>query len=1120
MSKDSQKPDTQMTDTQMTDEKIAELNAKLQGITTDSPQDPSSTPNDLKNTSDLPYPESGQHEQNQPELSLSTDTQMADEKIADEKIAELNAKLQNITMDSVQAPVSTVDSVESINESASFESAQLEKKPSEFTQSEEILIQDDVSQNFESQAEALSDNGVSDAINTSVTEGFKREEVEVKEVINETLDLSTEKSDTEKTDTNGSDLDTPNVSNTQSSAEEVETLTDSPSAESTSPEITQIDYSLATDETQAKATQSPAESTQENALPFVDNNIHAVDTPLPMPNTETAQTLPHSELDGEKPSEQEIPAPQVIPNEEHNKDTEFDEALAFPPTQEHEQEEKEELPPPPPQKVSFAQKIFAGCSYIALPLLLLLTLGLCAQQFFFPRDFWISEEVRLADVYMNMQSAGFSFKSFLQVSLNGEYFFHIGPLYFSLIWLFDAIPQINMPQAFFGANIVFSCFFILSTWLLARALQFNRQIAFAAGLITLSSIGFLGLSHYIQPLLVFSTFMNMAFLCFYRGWQKENGFFWLSFAFIFLACATFISAILSLALPVLAAIFYLTWTGKWKRLNGGDGIFGFLVYLTLIFIYLAYFYLTGQEEYLITLIQEYSIAPLSLDTYPSSTFLKSLALLPILAMPWMLAILFVNWIKVIINIPKSVKARKEKPAASWLVCLILSGIILFSLIKDNETFYLLCLLPALSILLAKAILNFSATSSRFFFGLMAMGLFLAGILAIMVEFHAYIFPYLPTSAFIPKEIPAFISVATTDTDFGLSALGGSLILFSIVLFSFTKRQFAGGASLILSLAFIISSQPFSLMVAPQLDILFSPKTQGEIFATHKAQGYEPASFGVYPHIYTYHYNTALAEQGSKKDGNTATYGNEKITHLNSQAELNTFISSNPKVILAIPVELWNALPQKQYSTLLQNQWLENKDIALTLWEAPQLEVDPPTVQEPAGEQIEEQTGEEAQEVPLTELGPSLESSEETTANEQVVPSETTQATESVEGSAPSEESISTEAPSETLSNEQTDAQPEAQAEAQTEIQAEENQPSAETASSPQESTDTPKTLPQVDKDLQDSMENTLLPQADVKEAQDSPEVMVSPEITTPQEVPSVDAPSVDAPSDEETPSNT
>ena len=131
--------------------------------------------------------------------------------------------------------------------------------------------------------------------------------------------------------------------------------------------------------------------------------------------------------------------------------------------------------------------------------------------------FWFSEEVRYADIYMNMLSSN----NFFSLTLNGHPYAETGPLYFILVWLLDAIPTINMPQAFFGSSILFAMLFVASTWILARGLGYSNKIAFTAGLILLSTFFLAGFTNYTRMDLLFAAFLNLSYVCFFRAWNKK-----------------------------------------------------------------------------------------------------------------------------------------------------------------------------------------------------------------------------------------------------------------------------------------------------------------------------------------------------------------------------------------------------------------------------------------------------------------------------------------------------------------------------------------------------------------------------------------------------------------------
>ncbi len=599
-------------------------------------------------------------------------------------------------------------------------------------------------------------------------------------------------------------------------------------------------------------------------------------------------------------------------------------------------------------EAGFSEKTFQVCAKLSLPFLVLLTLGLCLQQFFFPRDFWITEEVRLADVYMNLLAS----QNFFTLTLNGMPFVEAGPLYFTLIWLIDLIPQIEMPQAFFASSIIFTTFYIIVTWALARGLGFSKQIAFASGLIMLSSYSFLALTHYIQMDIIYATFTNLSFLFFYKAWKKENGFFSLSFAFVLMACAVLIKGPFSFVLLFVATILFLIWSGNLKRLNSGDGVLGFMAFLIIILAWVAYLYFNNDFLYLKEFIQTHILNPYKIDFANKQKYYYYLFGLALISLPWIFILIFVNWFNVLRNLGKTFRNRKTETNSSWLLCIIISGLIILSIQNDQTIINLLPLMPALAILFAKALLNLSAFSSRLFFAFLALILVLSGLFAILIEFQSYILPILPTTSFLPEKIPAYINTVTTNTYFGLTGFGVILLLFALILFKFTRRSLAGGSLIVFTLALILCTQPFNILVAPQLDKIFSPKNQAQTLAKYADQGYNVATYKIYPNIYTYYYNIARDSQN---------YPMESIINFSSENEVNDFLSTNPKVILAVPTSILEAMPNREHSEIIESAWLENREISLTIWDSPQLE----TIQTPSTSPIEEQeTLEESNETPV------------------------------------------------------------------------------------------------------------------------------------------------------------
>lgn len=568
-----------------------------------------------------------------------------------------------------------------------------------------------------------------------------------------------------------------------------------------------------------------------------------------------------------------------------------------------------------------AEKSFSLLSKIGLPVLILLTFALCGQQFLFPRDFWFSEEVRYADIYMNMLSSG----NFFSLTLNGHPYAETGPLYFILVWLLDTIPTINMPQAFFGASIIFSVLFTASTWLLARGLGYSAKTAFLSGLIVLSMFFLAGFTNYSRMDLLFASLINFSCLCFFRAWQKNSAPIWLIFAFLFLCLASLTGTLTAFVLPLIASVLFFLWTGKYKRINSADGIIGFLLALIIIFAWFSYLYLQGKADY-ITLIFEQQILQKITPAFAhkSEPFWYYLAGLPLALFPWIFVILFGAWGTWLKNTGKAFKARKTENAGAWLVLLIVTHIGILSLFADKSFACLVTVLPFFAILFAQSVHTFSPLRSRLFFALLSVITVLCGVFFILFEFHAYILDFLPNLWNLPKEIPAFIEVATTNTYFGLTAMGSLFIILGILLWYVVNRRFPCGSALIYSIGIIIAIQPLNLLIAPQLGTFLSTKNHAyEMAKAHAQHSAVPASFGIYPDVFTYYYNEGL-------DPNS--YSKATVANLRTVETLTDFLLSNDKVILAISKDDFENLPYKNEAIILDyKQWIENQYVILTLW---------------------------------------------------------------------------------------------------------------------------------------------------------------------------------------------
>ncbi len=569
---------------------------------------------------------------------------------------------------------------------------------------------------------------------------------------------------------------------------------------------------------------------------------------------------------------------------------------------------------------NIADNLFSFFAKLGLPILLLLSLLLCGQQILFPRDFWFAEEVRFADIYMNMLSSN----NFLMLTLNGQPYAETGPLYYYLVRFIDLIPAINMPQALLITTVLCFMLFTTSTWILTRGLGYSNNVAFGAGLITISCLAFASLSYYIRMDLLFVSLLNFSYFCFYRAWKKENAPIWLIFAFLFLALACLAQTLFFFILPFLASLCFFFWTGKLKRINSADGIIGFLLAMLIFFAWFGYIYMQGKADYISLILNQQILEFFALPNFSTINVYYFLLILPLAFLPFTFSFLFADWINWLKNIGTSIKNRKQDNATAWIFILFLCHLLLFIFFGQSLS-SIIAILALFSILSAKIIINFSELRGKLFFTLTAIFTLFLGISLILSEFQTYIFKFIPFAQDFVTKIPFVLFEANAHTSYGFATIGIILSILGLFLFIINKKNTAGGTLLLYTIGIIIAVQPITLLVTPQISSVLSPKTYAyEMANQHKTQNVTPVTLGIPANIFTYYYNEGLDPEN---------YQGKTISELPNIDALTDFLLSNETIILAIPEQEFKQISYKEEAIVLPyHQYIGTQKILLTLWQ--------------------------------------------------------------------------------------------------------------------------------------------------------------------------------------------
>ncbi len=470
-------------------------------------------------------------------------------------------------------------------------------------------------------------------------------------------------------------------------------------------------------------------------------------------------------------------------------------------------EKKDEKPaaPPPPPPLGIAEKIFftvGDIPALAIFCLILILLLQSSISILLPSVFF-AHELHLVEVYSDMQGMGQWFIPPATEHLQATF-----PAFFWFMALVDAIPltdTIFLPMVTSISMLIA----LMGVYTLGLCTGLGKRISFAAGLLSLVSIAFMGLGHCVSLDFFTAGLFSFALALLYRGWVNDSAPMSFMLGFFFTALATLSSGFLPLWTILISSIILIIWRGTFGRANKLDAVMGFGVLVVTFAIWLLIIIIGGgQEATTLDQLMQQMILPFTPPFWPlKPTWYYGISLLAIGLMPWIFLPLFVSWVKIFKNIMPSLKAaRKENSGPTWLYITFFVGTLL--LILSGETYISITLLPVLIVLLAKSLCNLSALGSRVFYAIFAFLTFVDALICLAIYFA-------PTSSLWADFLPAQV-VSIVQNVQGLEVISGILFICSIVLFKFTKRASPGGSLLVVTLFMLLLVQPFTMLVAPSL----------------------------------------------------------------------------------------------------------------------------------------------------------------------------------------------------------------------------------------------------------------------------------------------------------------
>ncbi|MBQ7456769.1 MAG: hypothetical protein IJS54_04120 [Desulfovibrio sp.] len=356
-----------------------------------------------------------------------------------------------------------------------------------------------------------------------------------------------------------------------------------------------------------------------------------------------------------------------------------------------------------------------------------------------------------------------------------------------LTWLTGLLALVVPSEALLLAvtSLCCSALAVIALWMLCRSAGYGSSGATAAAFVLLCTPLFAPVVHFYGPAALAAAFVLFALVFLGRGWMGEGSWISLPLGFIATALAGLTGGLFHLLLPLLSSIVFLLWCLRYRRAQRSDAIFGFFCFLALLVAWLGFIYVGAKSDvYIKSLAQSSWQKP-----WPLTQWWLPLLLVVGGSLPWLLALIFPSWFKVLAHAWKDLKAsRNEHAIASFIwFSFVLGALLILCMPKAMVPSCSICLLCLLSALLGKSIVRLSKAGARLFiFTLMllcfGLGLLLIAIFvpAVQAQMALYL-PWMP-----PKEILAMLPKL-----YAVPALGALLLVTGIVFKKFLKSGDTG-----------------------------------------------------------------------------------------------------------------------------------------------------------------------------------------------------------------------------------------------------------------------------------------------------------------------------------------
>jgi 4-amino-4-deoxy-L-arabinose transferase-like glycosyltransferase len=452
-----------------------------------------------------------------------------------------------------------------------------------------------------------------------------------------------------------------------------------------------------------------------------------------------------------------------------------------------------------------------------------------------PRNFWIADETRYAEVLRQMVYEGY----WLVPHINGFFYPDKPPLYF---WLCALVSKLAGSITVKGCLLVTglaSAGWMTVSYRLAQDLFGERKALLSLG-VMMSSVLFLSCAQIVRMDALMALFVTCALRCFFLGWQQGSSrFYTLSYAFSGLAVLS--KGPFGFLFVFLPAVAFLIQKRDWPALRRYAFSPFLLIPLLIVGGWLGAAWLSGYEDFVRNIFVDQivgrSVGSEAIHAEPPYYYF---IILPLVLLPW--SPFF----------PHAIARTFKKKDDTWrfLFWWFVMGFIANSAVSGKLYLYLLPLLPPAA---------------------MVLGAFLDEFVDIDVELTPIFKVECIAAVLIAFGLPAVTPLIAQHVPW-LPALNGEkgiwvflpLGLAGLVLI---LKERVRTLAVLLFVGYSLLSATFFLYIAPRIDPLYSGGELSTEIAHLARQGYRVGTMGLMRGILNFHagINTEEITQGTLED---------------------------------------------------------------------------------------------------------------------------------------------------------------------------------------------------------------------------------------------------------------